>query len=152
MTSSDRIIPCSYSLVENEKRTQVECCALEWDDCYELFVNQLPGNTPWPVRTLRMPKSLFRLVSEPCATSTLQLLITLDLDQVELPREEPIPGEITPKDGEREAPPRVSVLHRTSWCLTYGDDATEGVDPAQNAGPFTPSSAPPWAEVGMGRS
>ena len=66
---------------------QMECSAIERLDCFELFVDSQGRvtNTPWPGKSLQLPKSLFLALSDEGETRGLQLLMPLGTDMVDIP-------------------------------------------------------------------
>ena len=83
------------------------CSAIERLDCFELFVDPLGRvtNMPWPGKTLRLPKSLFRVLSDEVEACGLQLLVPLDVDKIHLPKSSLTPAIIETSCVAAEDPP-----------------------------------------------
>jgi hypothetical protein len=107
MASTDRIIRCRYLRVHNGKRENAECSAIERCDCFELIMDQWDdlNHTSWSVKKLRLPKSLFIVVSDEQEYCDLHLLLPIDLDKIHLPKGPVIlPGRVA-GSSRVEAPP-----------------------------------------------
>ena len=104
MALEERIFQCRFLLVEGGRRQNAECTAMERPDCFELLVDQLDNvtKTPWPEKSLRLPKSLFIVVSNEREPLRLHLLMPLDMDTIRLPQGSIVPASVVAIHGRAD--------------------------------------------------